>query len=133
MPGSNSYLTMLHDTRVASHAKLWPHNSTDMNKQCPKISSNSKLHILRFNPCLHMGSVLSLDAQGEDFLLPRLSHNRATHSPHRAQKASASSFIQFGRDPAWALHLPKAASSGYMKANSTSHGKTLKSSCCQPP
>lgn len=66
LPSSYSYLMMLHDTRVASHAELWPHNSTDLNKQCPKISINSKL-ILRFNPCLHTGSVLSLDAQGEDF------------------------------------------------------------------
>lgn len=49
---SNPYLVMLHDTRVASPAKLWPHNSTDMTKQCPKIFSNSKLHILRFNPHL---------------------------------------------------------------------------------
>lgn len=88
LASSSPYLMMLRDTRAASHAKLRPHNSTDINKQCPKISSNSQLHILRFNPCLHMGSALSLNMQEEDFLLLRLSYSWATHSPQSPKSFS---------------------------------------------
>lgn len=135
MPSLNSYLMMLHDTRVASHAELWPHSSSDMKQQCPKISINSKL-ILRFNPCLHTGSVLSLGALRGGFLLLRLSHSWATCSP---QSPKSFSFVIY---PVWDRSCPgslppKGSSEGVspmrMQANSTSHGRTLKSSCCQPP
>lgn len=60
MPSSNLYLMTLHDMIAASCERLWSHNSTDMKRQRPKLSSESKLHIPKFNPNHHSPSPYGL-------------------------------------------------------------------------
>lgn len=139
MPSSNLYLITLHDMIMASCERLWHHNSTDTNRQCPKLFPESKLHIARFNPSSHSLSPYGLCSlpsctRGGLFVAwvkPQLSHMFPTE-PGKLQLRSLSrlglmlsgfqsSKMQFGRCFIWGcasqLHLP---------------WQNHKSFCCQP-